>query len=248
MSGYVFTLYDFFCSLLIFLPKIFIVIIIGLAVATGTIWADTVGDINADGKITLIEAIGSLQIAGGSKVASYTNEEIYNTTEYSMKEPLPYKKFWRQTEYGYENNKKINIGILSFSKDTLNDQIITAITYETGIYADYNLIDYTKDHQLLGWKWDGQFETFDPPVTTMMDNWQLGHRIINMTVLKSELTSGLSESYQYREYMLLGVEDVTVPARTFKDCLKIMSQRSGDSRRQIKYLAKGIGMVKHQRR
>jgi hypothetical protein len=170
----------------------------------------------------------------------------YDTTGYSFDGKLPYKKFWKQTVYGGESTK-ISIGIHSHSEETLDGQFVTASTYETGIWADYGLIEYSKGPQYFGWQWSGMNEIFNPPMITMMDNWPLRNTITNMSILKSETPSGFREDYNYRGYTLLGVEDITVPAGIFKDCLKIMKVQSTDTRKQINYIAKDIGTVKIQR-
>jgi hypothetical protein len=100
----------------------------------------------------------------------------------------------------------------------------------------------------LGWRWSNYYELFDPPVVNKTSDWPVGQRITNMTVLKTSVPGQpVNEQYHYREYTLLGIEDVTVPAGTFTDCLKILNRRSYDSRAIIYYLAKGVGTVKSQR-
>jgi len=225
----------------------FAMIILVLFIFIGMVWAGTIGDIDGDDKITLVEAVGSLQVASGKTVASYSDREVYNMSEYLLTEELPYKKVWEQTEFGSGLRKK-GIGVVRFFQHNVNGQDVIAKAYESGLYADFNCIDYLNGNTLLGWQWSNYEELFDPPITTSMDNWPMGHRITDMSVLISNPPGqDINENLRYREYTLLGVEDVVVPAGTFKHCLKILGRRSIQGRATISYLAKGVGMVKYQR-
>ena len=54
------------------------------------------------------------------------------------------------------------------------------------------------------------------------------------------------KNLSYREALILGTEDVTVPAGTFSNCLKIRAYRdNGDV--YISYSAKNVGLVKQIR-
>jgi hypothetical protein len=209
--------------------------------------AGPVGDIDADGQITVIEAVGALQVSTGTRVPAYTNETIYRPSEYQSSQALPYRKIWQQTEFNSGKRSTV-IGIDRHFQDTLNGQDVLAVEAEAGIFADYNLIEYYKDDTYLGWRWATYYELFDPPVVNKITDWSTGHQITNMTVLKTSVPGRpVEESFHYREYTLLGVEDVTVPAGRFTDCLKILSRRASDGRAVISYRAKGVGSVKVQR-
>lgn len=68
---------------------------------------------------------------------------------------------------------------------------------------------------------------------------KVGQSIYNMYVSHGDY----SKTIQFREYILLGTEEVTVPAGTFQ-CLKIFKKRSYGGRHEITYWAKSIGEVK----
>jgi len=218
-----------------------IIIITGMVLIIGTVWADTVGDIDADGKITLTEAMGSLQISSGSRVASYITDKKYDMSEYSLSQSSG-KKFWKQTQFG-SGPAKTDIGIIRFWEENLNNQKVTAEKYEAGMWSEWNLIEYSKKYQYLGYSEYDVYSLYDPPVTNSIDPWSPGQRIINMNVLKSDVSARM----EFREYELLGVENVTVPAGTFENCLKILMRRALVGRTYLYYLAKDIGTVKTMR-
>ncbi|MFH2061078.1 MAG: hypothetical protein ABIJ59_19605 [Pseudomonadota bacterium] len=219
----------------------FVIMITGLVWATGIAWAGTVGDIDSDAKITLTEAMGALQVSAGRRVAAYTPDDSYDMSDYAP-EQTSGKRIWKQTEYG-SNSANISIGIIGYSQETLNGQQVIAKKYEAGQWAEYGGIEYFIGNKWLGEIFSGVYSFCDPPVTTMINPWATGQKIINHYVYKSDSYFRL----EYREYELLGEEDVTVPAGTFENCLKILQKRVFYGRTHINYLAKGIGIVKTMR-
>lgn len=113
-------------------------------------------------------------------------------------------------------------------------------TYVSGTYGSHifssqrydssNVLEYT--------------ETYDPPLPTLSIT---GETIVGQTWGDGAIcTKGDYSAPQIRLYTLLGVENVTVPAGTFQECVKIHRASSGPSAtyQRIYWVAKGMGVIK----
>jgi len=227
------------------MKNIIMVILIAVFGGLGTCAAATVGDINGDEQISLTEAMGALQITSGTRSPQYTSQDTYNGDEFQADFARPYRKIWRQTVVS-NGSLQTGIGTERHYDTTFQEAQVEAVAYESGLWADYNTIDYFVGTSMVGYSEIYGEYTNSPPLETQMNDWPVGHRISNDYI---QILTGTSDSYQirYREYTLLGTEDVIVPAGTFSGCLKILSKRSSDSRVTISYFAKGIGLVKYFR-
>ncbi len=223
------------------MKKICMLIVTGLILTAGMVYAGTIGDINGDGKINLTEAVGALQVVSGKRVPAYTSDKTYDTRAYIFNQASG-KKIYRQTKFVYNGNAQTGIGVVKYSMETLAGKTVIAKKYESGIWAESDSTDYYIGRKVLGWTNYGKISLFNPAVDTMKDTWALGEKIINMSVLK---TSGRDQIW-FWGCELLGKEDVTVPAGTF-NCLKITVNRSEYGVHEIIYMAKNLGIVKRIR-
>lgn len=218
------------------------IMITGLLLAAGSVWAETTGDIDGDGKITLTEAVGALRIVSGSMDAPSTEKTI-DMTEYNLGESS-FKKIWKQTIL-YNNNDQVitQIGIMSYEPTELNGEVVMGERYETGLWSEGEETDYIKENLYFGYEYEGQLYLYDPPVTKQMQQWAIGRPIVVATTFKSDRPL----RFEYREYELVGEEDITVPAGTFEKCLVKTLKRSLSGRYYVTHIAKGVGTVKSMR-
>ena len=160
----------------------------------------------------------------------------YDLLEYNRIPDQTY--YYIETAYGSPNKKGIQT--ISMSNKILNGQEVQVSVFETGYWSAWNLESYDRveGNNLLhlGERWDGVESLFTPPVVYATRNMKIGQSILNM--------SELNGSLRYSEYTLLGLEDVTVPAGTFTNCLKILLKRSDGGKTIIYYQAKNVGIVK----
>ncbi len=207
----------------------------------GVVWADTVGDINNDGQVGLEEAVHALQVTSGMKTATSSDSLTYDMEEYMEQAGCTY--YYREIEYA-SGEVRTGVGVHSLANETVNEQAVLASTIEAGMWAgdvDYSVIGDAKI-EYLGYKWGGDetYDWYDPPVVIGLRSIKTDDKILNI----------FTNSYnkiRYREYTFLGIENVTVPAGTFNDCIKILQKRSHNGICNISYKAKGIGTVKNTR-
>ncbi len=208
----------------------------------GVVWADTVGDVNNDGQVGLEEAVYALQVTSGMKTETSADSQTYDMNEYMEQAGCTY--YYREVEYA-SGEVRTGVGVDSFAIETVNEQTVLALTDEAGMWAgdvDYYVIGDAKI-EYLGYKWGGDetyYDWYNPPIVIGLRSIKTGDKITNM------FTNSYN-SIRYREYTFLGLENVTVSAGTFNDCIKILQKRSYKGRCNISYKAKGIGTVKNIR-
>ena len=202
--------------------------------------AGPAGDIDADGKIGLPEAINALTVTAGLRTAA--SDTTYDIADYHDPSNSTYtyteEKFISATGAVFKTVftntvadgtvSGRNLQIFSYNGGILkgiqqyqifDGQNVTAVgTYVSGIPATFW---YTPGYRKGG----PGMRVGDVVGSPYINDWGTGKRLA------------------YREDLFLGTEDVTVPAGRFDNCLKIRTRvDTGDF--YIAYLARNVGLVK----
>jgi hypothetical protein len=118
--------------------------------------------------------------------------------------------------------------------------------------SDTNGITMYGEYDVEEWGW--RRSEYDPPLNYLAGEVSIGTKKTGSSTMKYTDSEGISEieGTIFWETTVEGVEDVTVPAGTFENCLKIKiiynmvsSDVSDTESGEITmWLAKGVGMVK----
>jgi hypothetical protein len=172
-----------------------------------------------------------------------TGTEIYNITEYF---PLEEGDTWTYREEDEELTTKIISGT-----ENINGVIAKRMLDEDGDYTLWTNTDGIKwykefdadDIQDCGW----EQINFNPPIGASGSSVTVGSIFSSTTIMIRTDCTGYSttESISY-ESRIEGIEDVTVSAGTFEDCIKIKINLTSDFQNAeiTIWLAKGLGQIK----
>jgi hypothetical protein len=129
----------------------------------------------------------------------------------------------------------------SVSDQTINTQNLRVTTYDGGSCAgkqEYAVFD-GENLTIVGWHVSSITYWYTPGYIRGKSGMHIGDVLSNSYVIDW----GTGKNLSYREDLILGAEDVMVPAGSFSNCLKIRTYRDNDDV-YISYLAKNIGLVK----
>lgn len=212
----------------------------------GFSWGGTLGDVNGDGAVGLPEAIHALQVTSGIRPQGVV-QDTYNFTEYFPVANGSYR--YRTTPVG-----SAVTGLPDFqaqtSTETINGKtylVLNSLTTQAGITSS------AKNYYSIGTSeiaWAGSQSSSPTPTTTWMSpavvigskNMVKGDVFCNFFSRTDPANPAMTTGLHYEEYALVGMEDVSVPAGVFTNCLKILS-RSGAGV-YLRYYAKNVGLVK----
>jgi hypothetical protein len=200
--------------------------------------ADVTGDINADGRVGLEEAINGLSVTAGLRTVS--SDTTYDIADYSYSSDHDY--LYNEKKYESDTVSESTF-TASVSEQTINDQNMRVVTYDGGSWAgmqEYAVYD-GESLTVVGWhiNFISRTYSYTPGYIKGKSDMHVGDRFSNSYVSDW----GTGKTLEYREDLILGTEDVTVPAGPFDNCLKIRTSRdNGDV--YIVYLAKNVGLVK----
>jgi hypothetical protein len=201
---------------------------------------------------------GTLDING-----SFTGTLPYDTSEYF---PLGMGDTWTTremqteiTQEGEETNENIDTktvfgtetikGLVALKRGEVDDGDYDLMTNINGvkIYKTYET-DFENDVLV-----NEIFDTYNPPLMYLPPRLSVGTRGTFKSALTHKESSGFKATGKVTvDIIVEGIEDVTVPAGTFQDCLKIRINRDlisskinrEESSESTYWLAKGIGIVK----
>jgi len=200
--------------------------------------ADVAGDINADGRVGLEEAINGLSVTAGLRTVS--SDTTYDVADYRNLSNYDYVYAEEKYEAGSVSEC---VFTASVSDQTINSQNLRVTTYDGGSCAgmkEYAAFD-GENLTIVGWHIVSVSRTYwyTPAYIRGKSGMQIGDVLSNSYVIDW----GTGKNLSYREDLILGTEDVTVPAGSFSNCLKIRTYRDNDDV-YISYLAKNVGLVK----
>jgi hypothetical protein len=200
--------------------------------------ADISGDINADGRIGLEEAISALSVTAGLRAVS--SDITYDIADYRNLSNQDYVYAEKKFEAGSVSETVFTAAV---SDQTINGRNLRVTTYGGGAFAgmqEYAVFD-GENLTIVGWNIPAIPRTYwyTPGYLRGKSGMKIGDVLSSSYVLEW----GTAKSLAYREDLILGTEDVTVPAGFFADCLKIRTYRDNDDV-YISYLAKNVGLVK----
>lgn len=199
--------------------------------------ADVPGDVNGDGKIGLEDAINALSVTAGLQAVSDTT---YDVVDYRILTNHDYVYAEEKFEAGVVSEC---VFTASVRDQIIDEQNLRVITYDGGSYAgmqEYAVFD-GETVTVVGWNIPLIPRTYwyTPGYIRGESGMHIGDVISNSYVSDW----GTGKDLSYREELILGTEDVTVPVGSFSNCLKIRSYRdNGDV--YVTYLAKNVGIVK----
>ena len=151
------------------------------------------------------------------------------------------------------------LGVFIDGTELVNGVETTKYNMTSAIPNEYDCFYYTIDSEGLKqhkWHWVsfGTYSIFDPPRIEIPINFNLGEvyeEPFSYTTYSINDNSLVGSFTGSETVTLESIENVTVPAGTFPNCLKIsieFSAESGDQTQgfdEILWLADGVGMVKH---
>ena len=191
-------------------------------------------------------------------ISSFTGTLPYDTAEYF---PLGQGDTWTMKEIEHEGNtveedtetyaimgtEKIR-GKFAAKKVELDDGNYELITNTNGMqfYKDYETD--TENGSVI----EETFDTYSPPIMYLPPRVSVGTRHSFKSTLIHKSSTGFNVTAKITGEMVVeGMEDITVAAGTFQDCLKIKITRHlvapkvkhEESSETAIWLAKGVGMV-----
>lgn len=196
----------------------------------------TLGDINADGRIDLQEAIYALQVVAGIRpaltiidVASYANfhgKWIYHNTEADYETPSV-----EVIGTGIKNGKEVYILQEYDPEGYPNDQSYYFADMSIGLYSSGGINNYQDpDQEIFYW---------NPGMPYLLASFVPGKGYPFQSTNSSDnsIVNGT---------ISIESESVTVPAGTFTDCYKVTLSGShgGENFTFYRWYAKNIGLVK----
>jgi hypothetical protein len=212
----------------------------------GLSWGGTLGDVNGDGTVGLPEAIHALQVTSGIRSQALV-QDAYDFTEYFPVAGGNY--LYRITLVGGATTGPTALQIQT-STETLSGKtylVLNSLTTQTGITSS------SKNYYLVGnseTALAGYQSSSPTPATTWMSpavvigskNMVKGDVFCNFFSRTDPANPTMTTGLHYEEYAFVGIEDVSVPAGVFTNCLKILNRTSGGV--NLRYYAKNVGMVK----
>jgi hypothetical protein len=203
--------------------------------------AQTIGDINNDGQVGLPEALNALQISAGMRTAY--SSETYDLAEYLGKP---------NRSYLYEEISSSGKGtaLMTMTEEYVDGQWFVARNIKSGILAgNKDYFRFSSSDVLQPFFFNTNLNnkcTFTPPLVTGKRNMKVGDVFYNF--VRGDGPGPAPGTFiqftQFREYVLIGLEDVTVKAGSFPGCLKLLQKREGGLIYLV-HLAKDVGVVKH---
>ncbi len=198
----------------------------------------TLGDINADSSVGLPEAVYALQVTSGIRPQSTTGDP-YDFSEYFFVENGRYI-------YDYANYPGTTGGTVQntcqtydVSRETFNGNDAMAVIFNMT----------SKSYYAIGSQYINYLGYYNPgnitaPTAVMIQPYIIGARAMEPGAVYAfgSQSSASPASLDIRETVFLGLEDVTVPAGIFTNCLKMLTRTSNFT--YLDYYAKGVGMVK----
>jgi hypothetical protein len=203
---------------------------------------------------------GKLNIKG-----SFMGTLPYDTAEYF---PLVLGDTWTSkeiqkeiTQEGEETDENIDTvtvfgtekikGVLAMKRGEIEEGYYDLMTNTNGVkmYKTYDP-DFEDDVLI-----NEMFETFNPPLTYLPPRLSVGTRHTFKSTMTHKETSGFKATAKVTVAVKVeGIENVTVPAGDFQDCLKITIKRDliavkynhEESSESTLWFAKGVGIVKRE--
>lgn len=199
--------------------------------------ADVPGDVNGDGKVGLEEAVNALRVTAGLSAVSNTT---YDVADYRILSNHHYVYAEKKFEAGVVSEC---VFTASVSDQVISEQNLRVTTYDGGSYAgmqEYAVFN-GETVTIVGWNIPSISRTYwyIPGYIRGKSDMRIGDVISNSYISER----GTVKDLLYREELILGTEDVTVPAGSFSNCLKIRSYRDNNDV-YVTYLAKNVGIVK----
>jgi len=228
--------------------KYFAIMYLVMCFYTKPIYCEVIGDINDDNHVGLQEAIYALQITSGLKT---TTTNLIDFTEYFFISDATYyykKNILNNNEtyynFYYTTSENIDNEDILILSQPFKDNILYGCQYLFALRKGSICHIGYKDLK------NGTVEVYSPPQI-------LGNNQINMNdtfATCSEYQYFVSQNKMFcSEYKFIGIEDVTTPAGSFTDCIKLLvnyhtinpNSYDGNSTFSLRYYAKNIGLVKH---
>lgn len=212
-------------------------------VIVNSVWGGTVGDINSDGAVGLPEAIYALQVASG--ISSTSIEPVISNVdlaEYFFVTNGEY--LYQKTVYPWSYQPTVSTVLYYCGSEMVNGVNMLTIE-ESGVGKSYYEVN-SSGIVCAGYPSDmaatPSTTWVTPPIIRGTRNMTKGDIFTNF-FLPVDLSSASSyQSLFYEEDVFVGIEDVTVPAGTFPNCLKLL--RKDFLYISVDYYAKNVGMVK----
>lgn len=216
---------------LCFLSLFFLLFFSGISQSVG----GSIGDLNADGRIGLDDAINALSVAAGLRTAP--SDITYNIDEFRCKSNSEYVYIEKSgDDYGIHNR----ILTLSVSNETVNGTVFQTLNYNGGLEDGnkiYQLFD-GKNLIIAGETDRYEQKWFSPGFIKGSVGMKIGDVFHSVSVIKRNYGDYLT----FREILIMGQKNITVPAGRFNNCLVIRTINYDDI--YLSYLAKNIGLVK----
>lgn len=212
-------------------------LLLSIIVLFNNAWADQF-DVYDDNRIGLEEAINALQVTSG--IRSEAGSLAYDFTEYyfGTNSDYQYSQKYYVPPNVYDSNFQIHV-----TDETIESKNVICMYYDGGYWNGWK--DYAQIEEIgiriIGW--------YNPG--TDYNVWLEGGYVQGKTSMQPGdiwqnffiANYSTSQWMYYRNYHFVGTQDVTVPAGTFTDCLKIEVHRKNGFI-YVGYYAKDIGIVK----
>lgn len=228
--------------------------IIGIVLAwvcmTGSLWGGTLGDVNGDGAVGLPEAVHALQVTSGIRPQTVV-QDTFDFTEYFTPVNSSYR--FLVTPTGGATTTPSEMQLLTTS-ETIDGKNYLVWNFPPTMPAGI-ITSLRKDYYLLGpteiaWAYtSGEYTMMlsggwmNPPLVIGSRSMQKGDMFCNFFKRTDPAMPYITTGIHYDEFVFAGVEDVTVPAGVFTNCLKIL-RRTGAGV-YLSYFARNVGLVKY---
>lgn len=220
---------------------------------SGILRAETLGDVNGDGKINLLEAIYALQISSGIR----PNNTIYVATKYF---PLTAGNTWQyhgsvtsETDTYCEYTYKKVLG-----EEQFNGVPCVKVKNDVEVVTDENENMYFRitdeGIKLMGWYHiediENKWETiiYEPPVMYLKAEFRIDDTWRTETTVSHSIDGIITKSYHSAfSFKVMRTEDLFLPSGSFLSSLKIqMTIENENEPDEINHLwlAQAVGEVK----
>jgi hypothetical protein len=208
----------------------------------GLSWGGVLGDVNGDGAVGLPEAVHALQVSSGIRPQAFV-QDTYDFTEYFS--ALNSRASYRLTQFGnaLPNPSVVDVQVSNETIDGKNYTVWGESTISAGITQTSKTYFLTGPAGVAKAGLSGSMGTtitwMNPAVTIGSKSMAKGDIFSNFySKTENSMTTGL----YYEEYVFAGIEDVSVPAGVFANCLKMLNRRASGV--YLRYYAKDAGLVK----